>query len=333
MKPLLSTSNSKIYSRRILAFILALAALYATAYAAVPILTKKFDDRNASQKLSMYQINDFYKLPNNSLDVLILGSSHAMCTYDPIRISNTFHLSTYNLGTALQQPDTAYYLLREVLKTQKPKVLIYDVYFKVMQNERAADQTTTVLKELRPSANALQMYINNLNMEDRIIFYNNWLNPFGRFQSVLQNATQATTTERSSFYRGNGFFITNNTVKPEALLPDAHPFPTEYQPLHPRQIEYLKKLVALAHENDIKILFFSAPMPPTIRGRIHYYNKLYEDISTIATELKIPYCDFNLEKSLLLVDTDFADQGHLNVTGDKKFMDYFISYAKDRKLF
>lgn len=333
MKPHLSISNFKTYFRRILTFVLALAVLYILAHVCVSILVQKFDDRNASQKLSMYQINDFYNLKENSLDVLILGSSHAMCTYDPTRISATFQLSTYNLGTALQQPDTSYYLLREVLKTQKPKVLIYDLYFKVLQNERSVDQTTTVLKEMHPSINALQMYMNNLNIDDKTSYYNNWLNPFGRIQSVLQNRTQSKSTERSSYYRGNGFFITDNTVKKEALLPDAHPFSVEYQPFHPRQVEYLKKLVALARENDIKVLFFSAPMPPTIRGRINYYNKLYDDCSAIATELNIPYCDFNLEKSLLLADTDFADQGHLNLTGNKKFMDYFLVYTKNKKLF
>ncbi|MEG2377641.1 MAG: hypothetical protein RSC43_04710, partial [Clostridia bacterium] len=73
MKPHLSTSSSKVYLRRFLAFFLVLAAVYALFFGAVRLLLTWMDDRNSSQKISKYQLEDFYALPQNSLDVLILG--------------------------------------------------------------------------------------------------------------------------------------------------------------------------------------------------------------------------------------------------------------------
>lgn len=333
MKPHSSTSNSKIYAKRILAFLLALTALYGAASITASALTERHDDRNRSQKITKYQMQDFYSLPENSLDILILGSSHAMCTYDPMRIEQAFGKSAFNLGTALQQPDTSFFLLREVLKTQKPKYLIYDVYFKVLQDEYGNDQATTVLKEMPPSANSFHLFWQNLDRDGKTSYYNNWLNPFARIQNVMQNSGQEDEPGRTPFYRGRGFYSTTNTVSPDQLTEKAHPFPKEYQGFHPRQVEYLRKLLTLAQENEIQVILVSAPLPPTILSRIDYFDDILSDIQAIADEFSVPFHDFAKQPAIPLADTDFADQGHLNEGGNQKFMDYFISFLAEFEYF
>ena len=250
-----------------------------------------------------------------------------------MRIEQEYEKTAFNLGTALQQPDTSYYLLREVLKTQKPKYLIYDIYFKVLQDEYGNDQATTVLKELPPSANALGLFWNNLDRDGKVSYYNNWLNPFSRIQNVMQNSGQENESTRTPFYRGRGFYSTTNTVSPDQLAEAAHPFPKEYQGFHPRQVEYLKKLLSLARENEIQVIFVSAPIPPTILSRIDYYDTILSDIQAIADEFSIPFYDFAKQSAIGLSDTDFADQGHLNQIGNQKFMDYFLPFLAECEYF
>ena len=330
MKPLSSTSNFNIYLRRIAAFLVAFFALYSVATLSAAALTDHFDDRNGTQKVTSYQIEDFYALPEDSLDVLILGSSHAMCTYDPAWIEHEFNLSAFNLGTALQQPDTAYFLLKEALKTQKPKYLIYDVYFKVMLEEYSNDQTVTVLKELKPSDNAIAMFWSNLVFEDKLSFYNNWLNPFGRIQSVMENGEKI-EEKRADAYRGRGFYSTNGVVAPELLGEEKHPFSKEYSGFNARQVEYLKKLITLAQENGIEVILTNAPLPPTILSRIEYFDAILAESEAIATIFDVPFYDFAIPCAEILSDTDFADQGHLNQAGSRKFMEYFVSVMQELK--
>lgn len=326
MKQLSSTSNFNIYLKRILAFILALVALYGAASVTAYALDSSYDTRNGTQKVVACQLADFYALPEDSLDLVILGSSHAMCSYDPYAIEKNLGLNAYNLGTALQQPDTAYYLLKEVLKTQKPKYLIYDVYFKVMLDEYSNEQALTVLKELRPSQNAFAHFWRNLNLEGKVSYYNNWLNPFGKIQSVMENPAPVEVPEA---YLGRGFYSSHGVVDPNLLEESEHPFATEFNGFNARQVTFLKKLINLAQENGIQVILTSAPLPPTIFSRVDYYDAVLAEVNEVAQLFNVPHLDFTASSGNMLVDTDFADQGHLNRAGCAKFTEYFIPKIKE----
>ena len=329
MKPLSSISNFKIYLNRIICFALCLVLVYGCATVTAYALDTQYDPRNTTQQITACQISDFYALPVNSLDVIILGSSHAMCSYDPTKIQEDLNLSTFNLGTALQQPDTAYYLLKEVLKTQKPKYLIYDVYFKTMQDEYSNEQALTVLKELHMSKNAIALFWSNLNMDGKVSYYNNWVSPFGKIQDVMENPVPRQLTPPES-YLGRGFYSSKGVVAADLLKAEKHPFPTEYQGFHSRQVTYLKKLINLAQENGIEVILTGAPLPPTIFSRISYYDNVLDEVRNIADEHNVEFYDFAVPACQFLEDTDFADQGHLNQTGCNKFMNYFIAIMKNR---
>ncbi len=333
------TSNSKsktrkMYLGRFAVFALLFAIMLVIAQISVAFLERISDDRSSTQKISKYQIEDFYALENNSLDVLFMGSSHAMCTYNPYTWEEKFSSNAYNLGTALQQPDTAYYLLREVYKTQRPRVLVYDVYFKVMQCEKTTEQAETVLMELNPSLNSFAFWWNNLDMDARVNYFNNHINPFGRLFSVFskwESARKAVNEPRNPNYRGKGFYVTESVVSQELLKEEKHPFPKEYAPFTERQTQYLKKMVELAQSYGTKVVFVSAPIPPTILNRIDYYPQLNRDAHALAEKLGIEYFDFamkQLDEGLKLSDADFADQGHLNLQGADKFNKFIIEESQ-----
>lgn len=323
MKPLLSTSNSNIYLRRILAFLVAFCAFYGAATITADALGERYVYRNGTQTVTQHQLQDFYALEPHSLDLLVLGSSHAMCSYDPMRIEKEFGLSSFNLGTALQSPDTAYYLLCEVLKTQKPKYLIYDVYFKVLESEYGDEQALTVLKELKPSTTAISLFWNNLTRNAKVSFYNTWVNPFSRIESFMQYHTPV-SENRVDSYLGRGFYSSPGVVTHDLLSEETHPFPDTFQGFNSRQLEYLKKLITLAQKNGIEVILTCAPLPPTILSRVGYYDEILDCTQAIANEFDIAFYDFAEPCMQILHDYDFADQGHLNRDGNRKFMDFFV---------
>ncbi|MEG2377658.1 MAG: SGNH/GDSL hydrolase family protein, partial [Clostridia bacterium] len=252
-------------------------------------------------------------------------------TYDPFWIQQNTGLSAYNLGTALQQPDTSFFLLKEVLKTQKPKYILYDIYFKVMQEGFGAEQATTVLKEMKPSKNAWSFYLKNLDFDTKLSYYNTWISPFGRLQSILANSGGRQSEPRTPFYIGRGFYSTTGIVDAALLTDEKHPFSNEYKPFDPRQVEYVKALCALARENGIEVRFVSAPIPPTIYDYISYNDEITRDTKALAESVDVTFRDFNADVksgALPLVDTDFADQGHLNQAGNKKFCDFLLTVIK-----
>jgi hypothetical protein len=71
-------------------------------------------------------IEDFYHYPDNSIDVLLLGSSHVGVNIDTIQLNEEFGIASYNLWGSVQPTWNSYYYLKEALKTQKPKVVVLE---------------------------------------------------------------------------------------------------------------------------------------------------------------------------------------------------------------
>jgi hypothetical protein len=77
---------------------------------------------------SVFKFDAFYELPENSVDVLVLGSSHAYQGINTSVLWNEYGYSAFNLCGAAQPIWNTYYYLEEALKTQTPKVIILDIY-------------------------------------------------------------------------------------------------------------------------------------------------------------------------------------------------------------
>lgn len=70
----------------------------------------------------------FYDLPQDTVDVLLLGSSHMGMNVDPSLLWNLRGIAAYNCWGSMQQPWNTYYYLKECLKYQQPKLVVMDVY-------------------------------------------------------------------------------------------------------------------------------------------------------------------------------------------------------------
>lgn len=67
-------------------------------------------------------IDHFYDLPQDTVDVLLLGSSHMGMNVDPSLLWDLRGIAAYNCWGSMQQPWNTYYYLKECLKYQTPKL-------------------------------------------------------------------------------------------------------------------------------------------------------------------------------------------------------------------
>ena len=72
--------------------------------------------------------NSFHNLPENTMDVIVLGSSHAQYSFSPAFFYQDTGLFSYVLGTQCQPLEVSYSMLKEALKTQSPKTVILEVF-------------------------------------------------------------------------------------------------------------------------------------------------------------------------------------------------------------
>ncbi len=80
----------------------------------------------------------FYAEPDNSLDAVMIGSSSCYYAWQPLRGFNEYGFTSYNLGSDALQPQSVEYEVKEIIKTQSPKLLMIDLrpfqYGNVMSN-------------------------------------------------------------------------------------------------------------------------------------------------------------------------------------------------------
>jgi len=75
--------------------------------------------------------------PENSIDVLFLGSSYAYCDWNPGAMYDESGLTGYVMGGSEQTPAITYWYLREALKTQTPSAVVLEgtnLFFDRYQN-------------------------------------------------------------------------------------------------------------------------------------------------------------------------------------------------------
>lgn len=71
---------------------------------------------------------NFHSLPENSMDVFVLGSSHAQYGFQPSFFHGETGLYSYVMGSACQPLEVAVQMLKEGLKTQHPKLVMLEVF-------------------------------------------------------------------------------------------------------------------------------------------------------------------------------------------------------------
>lgn len=72
----------------------------------------------------IYGMTRFYQLDNETVDVLILGSSHAFEDVNTGVLWEQHGMASYVLAGSVQLMWNTYYYLKEALKTQTPQLII-----------------------------------------------------------------------------------------------------------------------------------------------------------------------------------------------------------------
>ena len=70
----------------------------------------------------------FRNIPNNTIDVIGLGSSHMQYAFNPATFYEETGYYAYNLGSSCQPLSMSIYMLKEALKTQHPSVVFVDLF-------------------------------------------------------------------------------------------------------------------------------------------------------------------------------------------------------------
>ncbi len=273
----------------------------------------------------IYSMAKFYQQKENTVDVLVMGSSRAFENVNTGLLWEEYGIAAYDLCGSLQPVWNTYYYLKEALKTQKPKLIVLETYMFSEGDEYADDsriiKNTFGMKWSRDKIEAIKTSAPRERWKEFLFGY------------VWYHSRYAELS-REDFFRDKGdvyykdwkgFGCNMDTRvfdRPDTTVTDGR-----WNVLDKTR-DYFQRFMELAEENDIPVLMFVAPYA----GITEHEKEVFNTVSDMAAEYGVDFINYNLMYDQLGMDfsQDAADVFHLNYRGNQKLTralgDYIVSH-------
>lgn len=225
----------------------------------------------------------------DSIDVVYVGNSQAWAAYSPIQMFGEYGFTSLNCATAGQFPPDAYCVLKEMFKSQKPKVVVLDA--------NMIYSSLNYVKSILINIFPIFHYHNAIKMNVRADYF--LMKGFNMNPNVV-------------FYTGRSDYM-NQKLESKISLNNKNT---------------LNEIVNICNENDSRLVFVSTTSPLCCSNDRHEMISLFCENNNIEfidynddslrKEIGI---DFNTDFR--------DDGDHLNLSGSKKICTHLGKKLKD----
>ena len=269
------------------------------------------------------QMQSLYKQKKNTVDVLFLGSSKIHCQVDTGVLWDNYGIAAYDLSGAEAPTWNSYYFMKEALKTQTPKVIIYDASIIGFRQDVLSQPSVWSM------VNNYGMHWNKNRVDQ--LYVNTW--DFNEFKKLLFPLD--TMHSRYGELTKNDFSDVNNDISykgfdyRDTVVPFDRPtanLVTDELEVNEKHIDYLLRMNSVAVEKNIPFIVMISPYVVTEEEQM-YFNY----IKRICDENEIKFVDLDQKYDEIGLDfaTDMAENIHLNFSGTMKFSDYLGKMIKE----
>lgn len=287
--------------------IVALVLCFALIYALVDgLLSTKAPD-------GIGTLEKYYALPEDTVDVLFVGSSHIGMNLDPSLLMDDYGIASYALWGGMQSVWNSYYYLKEGLKSQTPKVAVAEVFLCGVDNEYA--DTASALKgilAMHPSLDKVRLALASFPTWQQAAEAV-WGMPtyHSRYDELVEDDYLALLPADTSIQQMDH----NVTVVTPLEMPD-YQLITTVHALAEKQELYLRKMIALCRSEDVPLVLLIAPFQASEdeAARLNRVEQIAEEEGVTCLNYLKTY-----RQEGIVPETDFYDVGHLNVQGIPKF--------------
>lgn len=261
------------------------------------------------------QARYMYFQPDNKIDVLFLGSSHVHCNVDTMLLWEEYGMASYLCTSAEQPLWNSYHYLVEALKTQKPKLVVLDMYcparFYENYQEGWLDEN---LSGMKLSANKLAA-VRASTKKDQADFFLGFPRYHARYDQLMEADFQNFFWNRKEQARWKGYTPLDNHA--QLTEPDLSHV-TQVREMTEKSQFYFDKIVELTEERGIPLALVSAPYLPEEKDQ-----EIYNYVEQVAEQAGLLFLNYNTtqlyREAGIVFAEDFADHTHLNEAGSEKY--------------
>lgn len=283
---------NELYIAKLLKVLIGILVFFGMVISSYNFLNERFLNEGVDRNIG------FKVLPKDSMDVIVLGSSHAQYSFLPNLFNQETGLYSFVLGSPCQPYEVSYEMLKEALKTQNPELVILEGFTATPMSKDCSGDECYVMAGYLMTGEEKQNTYNYLSEEKAISYKNEFINNHnlwrGRpsFKSLVKKEYHDESEIDSVFgYRWN---------IPE-LPAWNHWYPMIYDEqvdvsLEQIDIDMLNNIKQLCDENNIKFMMYYVPVDGIDVENQSYRYKiwdwcnengvLYQDQISMAPQMK-----------------------------------------------
>lgn len=264
-------------------------------------------------------IEQYYNEPK-AHEVIFIGDCEVYANFSPMVMYENSGIKVYVRGSSQQMIWQSYYILKETLKYETPKVVVLNVnsmrYGKDSSEVSEAYNRLTI-DNMKWSKEKVEIIRASMTDEETFLSYVfPILRYHSRFDKLTKEDFEYLFKNKENTYNG---FLINKNVKPYQNLPTKRIL-ANYS-FNYECFEYLDKITNLCKENNIELILIKAPsLYP------YWYDEYDKQIRSYAQQNNIDYYNLleNIEEIGIDYSLDTYDGGlHLNLDGATKLSTYF----------
>lgn len=279
-----------------------------------------------NSRLETSRIRNFYKEPADSLDVVLLGASEVFAGFCPGLAYEEYGFTSYDYVISQNYPELLKPQLEEVLRTQSPQVILVDLNTLLYVGRNSSHDAVfrTYVEGTPLSLNKIKTIREHEYREQPLSYYLPFLMYHG---SLTPHDLLVLWTNEKAYWENDGALLKgmSGCVDDEILgeivdISDDHSrmdMPEEYEKTLRAFLEYCQGV------EDTKLLFVSFPHRITTSMAYDRFRQ-----SNTAQDIVRSYgfdyinMEYLTEEIGLDFQTDFYNDEHLNVHGQRKFTRY-----------
>lgn len=269
--------------------------------------------------------NEFHNLPENSIDIIVLGSSHAQYSFVPSFLYQNTGLYSYVLGTPCQPLKVSYQMLREALKTQSPEMVVLEVYTATPLKEACDGNACYVTAQYQMRDEEKYNTIDFLPEEKAIEYRNEFINNHNNWRTIDPSELNKQKDNKGLSYDFGYVYMSMDFPPNNVWLPMIYDETNEVE-LEKEDVEALNNIYDMCQENDIQLLLYMTPM-----DNIDVLNQSYRyKVWDWAKEKEIKYLDFiDMSSNLGLWMQVHGDGFHSSISGANVMTNYLSDFIMD----
>ena len=302
-------------------------------------------------------ITGYYEQDKNSLDAVFVGSSSMYRFYISPQAWKENGFTSFTYSSAAMPFEATPYVLQEVNRTQKPKVVVIDtrnfvkqtaILLKETQTEEEKaylEKTNSFIVNVTNNmpygitrAKLIHSFVpNNLNDQDEIDWqfdlgsnHNKWkdksLKDYINYFKLLVKGEENLKEAEDELLKINCTRLKFKIRKQVRWEPNSAEL-NEKASIPKERLKIIDDLISYAKKENIKVLFLSTPYSTNID-----YWKVENALAEYVENKGFDYLNCNLHYDDIGIEfnTDYYDDRHTNALGAQKFTKYIGNYLVDK---